>query len=116
MRSGALLLACLFTWSASGAGDPFEDLGADGTIVSSRSIEAVVVMVHTRGVPLLRNGNERLCRGRFGRHHGSETARSPLHPAEEVLADVGIGDRIVRKADGGRRPKTIWEIPVKRSR
>jgi len=27
-----------------------------------------------------------------------------------VLVDDGIGVRIIRKADGGRRPKIIWEI------
>jgi len=29
-----------------------------------------------------------------------------------MLADLAIGDRIVRKADGGRRPQIIWEIPA----
>ena len=57
--------------------------------------------------------NERLSSGRFEPHHGPETTRSPVHPAGEVHADVGAGDRIVRKADGGRRPKTIREIPSK---
>lgn len=28
-----------------------------------------------------------------------------------MLADLTIGDRIIRKADGGRRPKVIQEIP-----
>jgi len=28
-----------------------------------------------------------------------------------VLADLAIGDRIARKADGGRRPNAIREIP-----
>jgi len=32
-----------------------------------------------------------------------------------VLADLGIGGRIVRKADGGRRPKAIQEIPTQRA-
>jgi hypothetical protein len=36
---------------------------------------------------------------------------NPLHRADEVLADLGIGVRIARKADGGRRPKSIREIP-----
>ena len=31
-----------------------------------------------------------------------------------MLADPAIGDRIVRKADGGRRPKAIREIPDRR--
>ena len=29
-----------------------------------------------------------------------------------MLADLLIGDRLVRKADGGRRPKAIPKIPV----
>ncbi len=29
-----------------------------------------------------------------------------------MLADPPIGDRTVRNADGGRRPKAIREIPV----
>jgi len=29
-----------------------------------------------------------------------------------VLVDDGIGVRIIRRADGGRRPKTIWGISV----
>ena len=29
-----------------------------------------------------------------------------------MLADLPVGDRIVRKADGGRRPEAIREIPV----
>ena len=33
-----------------------------------------------------------------------------------MLADLAIGDRIVRKADGGRRPQSIREIPVENSR
>ena len=33
------------------------------------------------------------------------------HRAEEVLADLSIGDRLVRKADSGRRPEAIREIP-----
>ncbi len=32
-----------------------------------------------------------------------------------MLADLSNGDRIVRKADGGRRPEAIREIPVKRA-
>ncbi len=36
----------------------------------------------------------------------------PLHPAGKALADLRIGNRIVRKADGGRRPKGIREIPA----
>ena len=35
--------------------------------------------------------------GRFVRHRGSEMARS-YRPAEGLLADVGIGDRIAGKA------------------
>ena len=62
----------------------------------------------------MRIGNERLCKVRFGRHHAPATARSPFHPAEEALADAGIGDRIVRRADGGRRPKSIREISVEK--
>ena len=45
-------------------------------------------------------------------HHGPGPARLSRHPAELVLLDDGIGVRIIRKADGGRRPKTIWEISV----
>ena len=33
-------------------------------------------------------------------NHGRGTARSCRHQAEEVLADLGIANRIVRKADG----------------
>jgi len=29
-----------------------------------------------------------------------------------MLADLAIGDRLAREADGGRRPKAILEIPV----
>ena len=28
-----------------------------------------------------------------------------------IVPDLLIGDMLVRKADGGRRPRTIWEIP-----
>jgi hypothetical protein len=38
--------------------------------------------------------------------------RPDPHGAETVLADLGISDRIVRTADGGRRAKAIWVIPV----
>jgi len=38
----------------------------------------------------------------------------PLHRANEALADLRIGFRIVRKGDGGRRPKCIREMPVRR--
>ena len=48
---------------------------------------------------------------RFGQHHGLAAAGYPLHRADKVLADLGIGVRIVRKADGGRQPKSIREIP-----
>jgi len=50
---------------------------------------------------------------RLGYHHGPRTARLPLRRAREVLADLAIGDRIGRKADGGRRPWIIREIRVK---
>jgi hypothetical protein len=33
---------------------------------------------------------------------------------EECSSDPKDRDRIVRKPDGGRRPKTIWEISVQR--
>jgi hypothetical protein len=33
-----------------------------------------------------------------------------------TLVDLGIGDRIVRKPDGGRRPKVIREIPAEGQR
>ena len=48
--------------------------------------------------------------GRFGRHHGLATARHPRHQAKTMLADPTIGDRIARKADGGRRPQSIQGI------
>jgi hypothetical protein len=35
----------------------------------------------------------------------------PLRPVENSLAGLAIGDIFVRKADGGRRPKAIREIP-----
>jgi len=35
----------------------------------------------------------------------------PLRRPERILADLPIGDRIGQKADGGRRPKAIREIP-----
>ena len=59
-----------------------------------------------------RIGNGRPYAGRFGQRHGLATAGYPLHRAERMLADLAIGDRLVRKADGGRRPKAIREIPV----
>jgi len=31
---------------------------------------------------------------------------------QKMLANLPIGDSFVRKADDGRRPKAIWEIPV----
>jgi len=64
----------------------------------------------------VRIADERLRAERLGRGHGSETARFPLHRAEEVLADLGIGDRIriISKADDGRRKKPIREIPGER--
>lgn len=34
-----------------------------------------------------------------------------LRRAEEAFADLAVRDGIVRKADGGRRPKAIREIP-----
>ncbi len=55
--------------------------------------------------------SERLYGGRFGHHAGPAPAGYPLHQAGKVLPDVAISGRIVRKADGGRRPKAIWEIP-----
>jgi hypothetical protein len=38
---------------------------------------------------------------------------TPCAERKECLADLAIGDRIVRKADGGCRPKVIREIPEK---
>ncbi len=58
----------------------------------------------------MRIGDERLRKGRSAGHHGPGPARLSRHPAEWVLADDGIDVRIIRKADDGRRPKTIWEI------
>ena len=63
----------------------------------------------------VRIGDERLRKGRSAGHHGPGPARLSRHPAEWVLADDGIGVRIIRKADGGRRPKAIWEISVSTS-
>jgi len=34
----------------------------------------------------------------------------PLRRADNALADLAIGDKLVRKADGGRRPKSIRAI------
>ncbi len=54
-------------------------------------------------------------RGGLGLHHASETTGSRCHQAGEVLADLGIGDRLVRKAAGPDahrdRPKAIRTIP-----
>jgi len=61
----------------------------------------------------VRIGNERLCKGRLGRHHGPETAGYAPHRAEEVLAAVGIDGRIVKRIGGGPRSKAIWEISAK---
>ena len=44
--------------------------------------------------------------------YGPEKAGYPRRRAGRVLADHAVGDRIVRKADGGRRPNVIREIPV----
>jgi len=49
----------------------------------------------------------------LGRHHGLETAGSCRRRAEEALADLAVRDTIVKKADGGRRPKAIRGIPDK---
>ncbi len=38
--------------------------------------------------------------------------QSPLVGARIVLADRQDGDRLVRKAEDGRRPEAIREIPV----
>jgi hypothetical protein len=35
----------------------------------------------------------------------------PLDRPRTTLADPMIGDKTIRKADGGRRPKAIREIP-----
>jgi hypothetical protein len=51
---------------------------------------------------------------RYRRQLGLEATERPRRRAENALADLAVGDRIVRKADGGRRPKSIWEIPVGR--
>ena len=43
------------------------------------------------------------------------TRKRPAHPLNlprRTLADPTIGDRIVRKANGGRRREAIQEIPV----
>jgi len=58
-----------------------------------------------------RIANERPYAGRFGPHHRLATAGYPLRRAERMLADLAIGDRLVRKADGGRRPNVIRQIP-----
>jgi len=50
--------------------------------------------------------------GRFGLHHGMATAGYPLRRAERMLAGLAIGDRLVTKADGSRRPIAIRGIPV----
>jgi len=42
---------------------------------------------------------------------GRKRARSGFHPAEKVLADVGIGHRIVRKADGPGAPGSARGYP-----
>jgi len=47
---------------------------------------------------------------RFGQDHGLTTAGYPLHRADKVLADLGIGVRIARKADTGHRLKSVREI------
>ena len=63
----------------------------------------------------MRIGDERLRKGRSAGYHGPGPARLSRHPAELVLVDDGIGVRIIRKADGGSRPKAIREIPVQRA-
>ena len=41
---------------------------------------------------------------RFGRHHGPEPAGYLRHPADTTVADAGIDDRIVSKAEGPGAP------------
>jgi len=63
-------------------------------------------------------GSRREGRGEGGCSHPesrleSSCSRSMIESAaEEVLAGLAIGGRIVRKADGGCRPKAIREIPA----
>jgi hypothetical protein len=49
---------------------------------------------------------------RCGGLAGTQTTGYPLNRSGTMLADPTIGDRIARKADGGRRPEFIWEISV----
>ena len=60
-----------------------------------------------------RTGYEGPCRGLFAGYHGPKTPISPLNRSRTTLADLAIGDRILGKADGGRRPESIWEISAK---
>lgn len=61
----------------------------------------------------MRIGNGPLSAGCFGRNHDVEVVGLPRRRAEEAFADLAIGGRIIRKADGGRRPGPIQEIPAK---
>jgi len=45
------------------------------------------------------------------RHYGLAMAGYPLRRAERMLADLAIGDRLVKEADGGRRREAIQETP-----
>jgi hypothetical protein len=38
------------------------------------------------------------------------TAGLSRYRGEEVLADLAIGGRVVKEADGARRPEAIWGI------
>lgn len=44
---------------------------------------------------------------------GSRCLGRFLRRAENAIANLAIGDIVVRKADGGRRPKAVGEIPGK---
>ena len=61
----------------------------------------------------LSRNTELILAGSAGDHPaaGPGTAGYRVHQAGRMVANLAIGDRLVRKVDDGRRPKAIWEIP-----
>ena len=45
--------------------------------------------------------------------NGLATADTPFAEQKNTFADLTIGDRLIREADGGGGHESIWETPSK---
>ena len=52
-------------------------------------------------------------RASLTRYHARRRGRSSWNRAEKTLVNPQQRDRLMEKADGGRRSQVIWEIPLK---